>query len=154
MEISPVSVDQVQAGRDGRQYLIEGSAGLVAKRLHDIDPTLKVYFNERGNFFAVAQVVPDGPKKGEESLVMRVPMDEWDERVVLEMQMRNYELRNGINPADRLDALDRKAAAEKDYAFDQDVRSKAEPLMRAIQKDIGFKPRIFVPAARRTKDAA
>ena len=154
MEIAPVSVDQVKRGRDGRQYLVEGSAGAVVKRLQEIDPSLRASFNEQGNFFVVSQIIPDGPRKGTEDLVMRVPADQWDMRVVRDFEMRNWELRHGLNPADRLERLEADHRKQREYEFDQEVRAGAAPLFHAIEREVvGSKPTIFVPE-RRTKKAA
>ena len=148
MEISPVSLDQIVAGRDGREYVVSGQAGRIAARLAELDPPLKVNFNEGGMYFAIYQVVDRGTHEVEQ-LVGRVPMDEWDERVVKDFTLRAWELRNGVNPADRLDRLEADAKAKKERAFDEAVGEAAYPMMRAIQRElVGTNPRIFVPSRK------
>lgn len=145
MEIRPVPLTQIVRGRDGRQYEVSGDAGTVARDLHEIDPSLEVHFNDQG-FFVILQTVPDGPRKGSKEVVMRVPADDWDQRVVRDFRMRNYELRHGHSVADRLDREDAavKAAADKQYA--DDCAALAGPLFHAIQRDVlGTRPRIFIP---------
>lgn len=149
MLVPPVSLAQVLRGRDGRQYEVSGQAGLVAQKLHELDDSLKVYFNEDGDFFVVVQVVPDGPKAGQEEIVGRVPMADWNERVVEDFAQRAYELRNGINPCDRLEAMEDAKKVADDAALDEMIRERAAPLFRAFQREVvGMNPRIFVARSR------
>jgi hypothetical protein len=147
MEIRPVPLDQVAAGIDGRQYLITGEAGRIASALKEISDTLVVHYNEGGEFFTVAQRVPraDDHEDVRDMPVMRVPRDEWDDRVTKEMAMRFHELRNGISPCDRLDALDDQRKADTMARFDAEVGEAAYPVFRAFQRAQGTAPRIFVP---------
>lgn len=148
MEIRPVPLTQIVRGRDGRQYEVSGSAGQVAADLQAIDPSLRVEFNDTG-FFVVIQTIPDGPRKGLDDIVMRVPADDWDGRVVRDFQQRNWEMRHGISAADRLDALDAKRERDADYAYEQNVRGVAQRLFHSLQREVvGSKPRIFVPKRR------
>lgn len=148
MRISPVSVDQILAGRDGRRYLVDGAAGEFAKQLQEVDGSLFLEFNEGGMFYVIGQVVPDGPKKGEEQVVMRVQQGELDRRVLENLRMRNWELRHGINPMDRVEAEEAQLKADAEYARDQEVRERAQPLFHALQREVvGSKPRISVPRA-------
>lgn len=156
MDIAPVTVVQLARGRDGRQYEISGEAGRIAKMLRDLDPSLRVGFNEAGMFFVVKQLlnahrlpVENDTDAVREECVMRVPMGEWDERVVRDFEMRAHELRHGINPADRLDALDAKRKARDEYEVDQMIRERAEPLFRCFQRNIiGTNPRAFISSRR------
>lgn len=148
MEISPVSLDQIVSGRDGREYVVSGQAGRIAARLAELDPPLKCSFNEGGMYFAIYQVVDQGSREVEQ-LVGRVPMDEWDDRVVKDFALRAWELRNGVSPADRLDKLEADATARREQAFDDAIGEAAYPIMRAIQRElVGTNPRIFVPARK------
>ena len=125
MEIRPVPLAQIVRGRDGRQYEVSGDAGRIAADLKAIDDSLRVEFNDMG-FFVVIQAIPDGPRKGEPEVVMRVPADDWDQRVVEDFRLRNWELRHGISPVDRLDAADAKAKADAITTEEQATASAKE----------------------------
>lgn len=161
MEIAPVPLAQIHAGRDGRQYEISGQAGEIVRRLREIEPSLRVVFNEGGGFFAVQQVVDRGRNAvAEESdstqrmCVARVPAADWDDRVVRDFELRAHELRHGKSPIERLERLEREHHARVQYDFDQEVRERAYPLFRAFQRNIvGANPRAFF-AARESKKAA
>lgn len=148
MEIRPVSLTQIVAGRDGRQYEVSGQAGRVAQLLTEVDPSLRVEFNEWGNFFVVIQTIPIGPRAGDEECVMRVQADDWDERVVRDFQLRNHELRHGISACDRLDAEEAAYKAERDYQLDQRTAEVANKLFHSLQREVvGITPRAFFPRA-------
>lgn len=154
MEIRPVPMTQIVRGRDGRQYEVSGDAGGIAMDLQAIDPSLEVHFNDQG-FFVILQTVPDGPRKGAKEVVMRVPADDWDQRVVRDMRMRNYELRHGHSVADRLDREDDARTAALDRQYEASVAELAGPLFHAIQRDVlGARPRIFIPEKKRKPAAA
>lgn len=140
MEISPVSMAQVQTGRDGRQYEVDGTPGEIAKQLKEIDPSLSVEYNEYGEYFVVIQSTPDGS----EHCILRVPLNEFDGRVVKYIEPRAFEVRNGISIADRLEAEQRSKFRAREQAIEEAAGEKAYALMRTIQKDIlGVNPRSF-----------
>ena len=145
--ISPVPLAQIVTGRTGRQYEVSGGAALIAQRLHDLDESLEVHFNDTG-FFVVIQTIPEGPRKGEKDVVMRVPADEWDGRVVKEWEERAYEMRNGISPIDRLERLEQEARDAREYDLDQRTSEVAQRLFVSLQREVvGIKPRAFFPRA-------
>lgn len=140
MEISPVSFAQVQVGRDGRQYEVDGTPGVIAAQLRDIDPSLTVEYNEYGEFFSVIQTTPDGS----EHCILRVRLDEFDGRVIKYIEPRAFEIRNGISIADRLDRETAKARTERLDAVEEAAGERAYNLMRTIQREIlGMNPRSF-----------
>jgi hypothetical protein len=157
MNISPVSMDQVMLGRDGREYLVTGEAAGIAAQLHQLEPSLRVSFNEGGMYFVVSQMVDAAGRSTaiedeavRHECVMRVPMGEWDGRVVREWEMRAHELRHGISAADRLDADDDRRHADTMYAFEQEVKERAYPLFRSFQRaTLGINPRIYLGARKR-----
>lgn len=151
MQIRPLSIDQIALGEDGRQYLVTGEAGRIVQRLAEIDETLTVIYNEAGEFFTVAQRVAGGDRPFP---VMRVHRDDWNDRIVEEFAMRNWELRHGLSAADRLDAeLDaRRVARERD--LEEAVGEAAYPLFRAFQKDVGTNPRVYLHRRRPALQAA
>jgi hypothetical protein len=151
MELRPVPLAQVLRGRDGREYEISGHAADIAARVREIDPSLDVHVNEAG-YFVVTQLVDAGGRAAtvetdttSRQLVRRIPWDEWDGRVVKEFEARAWEIRHGVSAAGRLDALDAKKEADTMYAFDQEVRERAAPLFRAIQREVlNSNPRVFI----------
>ena len=149
MEISPLPLAQVLQGRDGRRYEISGDAAAIVTEIRRLDDTLHVQFNEAGMFFVVYQTlnehrVPD-PDGDIEEVVLRVAMNEWDRRVVDYVQMRAWEMRNGKSANDRLDAAHDAAKREKDRALEEAVGAHAERMFRSAQRDLGTKPRIYIP---------
>lgn len=151
MELRPVPLAQVLRGRDGRQYEISGEAAHIAARLHEIDPTLDVHVHE-GGWFVVTQLCDAGGNATtvetdttQRRLVRRIPWEEWDGRVIQEFEARAWEVRHGLSAAGRLDALDAKKEADTMYAFDQEVRERAEPLYRAMRRELfNSRPRAFI----------
>lgn len=142
MEISPVSLTQIQRGRDGRTYEVAGSAGAVLRDIQELDPRFRANYHEGGDYFTVYAVNEDGA----EDIVLQVPAAEWDRRVTEKLRVRAWENRNMVSSAKR---LDREHEAKK-----RDIESRAEgaigeyayPLMRSIQKEIlGINPKSFRP---------
>jgi hypothetical protein len=151
LELAPVSLTRIEAGRDGRQYEVSGEANHIIQRLREIDPSLGVDVNEAG-YFVVWQIIgadgaatPVETDTTERKLVRRIPWEDWDGRVIKEFEARAYEIRNGISAAARLDALDAKRSAATMHAFDEDVRERAYPLFRKMQRELfSSNPRVFI----------
>jgi hypothetical protein len=148
MEIRPLSLTQVQTGRDGRRYEVTGQAGEIAKQLKELDPRLVVQYNEGGNFFVVISKSIDARGHEVEDLVLRVAADEWDGRVVRYLAPRIHDALNGRSIAGRLDEHDAKHKAAIDKEMEESVASRSYDLMRAIQREVlSSRPRISVPRA-------
>jgi hypothetical protein len=151
LEIAPIPLAQIRAGVDGRQYEISAEAGSITARLQEIEPTLRIVFNETGGFFAVQQVVDAGGHSTpvetdttQRKCVLRVPADGWDERVVREIEMRAHELRHGISANARLEAEDDRRHRDADEAFHQDVGERAERLFHGFQRGLlNMNPRAY-----------
>lgn len=162
LDISPVPLAQVYAGKDGRQYEVSGQAGDIVRQLQELDPSLRVVFNEGGMFFAVQQIVgADGAATPTESdttqrkCVGRFAADDWGPRVVKDFEMRAYEVRNGISAAPRLDAGMDAWQAQRDHEFDELVKERAYPLFRSFQRNLlGENPRVYLNGTRRRRKAA
>ena len=153
MEITPTPLAQVKLGDDGREYEIAGDAGALADRIQkEIDASLRVRFNESTLHFVIYQLLDAGrfPVTDEKdatrrSLVMRVPMGEWDGRVIRELEPRAWDIRHGISRAATLDAGDARRSADIDYRAEQETAALAYPLFRAIQREtLGMNPRAFI----------
>ena len=156
MDIQPVPLAQVKLGADGRQYEVSGEAGRIAQRVTELDPSLRVRFVETGGpdvgFFVIYQLIGADrkPRSSEheadgESLVMRVPMAAWDDRVMKELEPRAWDIRHGISRAAVLDADDDRRMAAIDAAIEEESAANAAPLFRAIQREFfSSSPRAFI----------
>ena len=146
MEIRPLSLAQVQTGRDGRRYEVSGQAGEIAKQLQEMDPRLRVEFNEGGNFFVIYARSMNAKGEQVDDLVLRVAADEWDGRVVRYLAPRIHDVLNGRSIAGRLDEHDAKHKAAVDDGLRESVAERSYDLMRAIQREVlSSRPRISVP---------
>lgn len=150
MEISPVAIDQLHRARDGGIVEVSGSAGAIVRDLHEIDETLRVNFNEAGEYFCVYQLLNEHRRPDVngciEEVVLRVPMMEWDRRVVEYFNLRAWEMRHGKSPAARLEAAADKRKAEIEHAQDEQIGEIVQRLYRPFQRAlVGSNPRIVLP---------
>lgn len=152
MEIEPISMTQRKLGRDGREYEISAAASHIVARLHELDASLRVRYNDTARYFVVYQLLDAGKNPVtsdrdavEKAMVLRVPDHAWDDRVIKEWEMRAWEMRHGISAADRLEASDAKRHADVEYAFEQEIKERAYPLYRTMQRiQLGSNPRAFI----------
>jgi len=63
MKLEPASLAQVRTGRDGRRVCIDEDVFDVARRLAQIDPSLSLHWNERGEYFVVVETGEDGRER-------------------------------------------------------------------------------------------
>lgn len=136
MEIQHASLAQVRKGRDGRRVLVERDVLDVARQLQEIDPGLRVWWNEYGEYFAVGHVQPDGS----ESLVTTVA--ELTPAVVEHVRRLGSA---GYDYAAELARKDQQAEKDRADVFTEQVGEAGERLAHAVRNDIQAKPRIFVP---------
>jgi hypothetical protein len=145
MEITPASLPQIQKGRRGRVVFVDHDAFDIAKRLREIDTSLRLAWNEFGEYFVVYQILR-GPNDSEiEHLVTT-----WDPKTngapdgrlverVMKIAHPEYDF------AAELDRIDREADKKNDYEFAQKVGPYAERLYHAMRKEMGIKDSIIVP---------
>lgn len=134
MLIEPASLAQVRTGRNGRRILIEEDVLDVARQLRELDESLRVYWNEAGEYFVIVEVLPNG----DESLVTTA--QELTPALVGHMRQIAKE-----NFAEELERMDRQADRERDHAFAESVGEHGERAAHALRKDLLFGGRIFVP---------
>jgi hypothetical protein len=139
MEIAPASLAQVRAGQNGRRYLIEDDVLDVARRIKEIDDSLSLQFNERGEFFVVVQTV-DTPTGPEEKLVLTA--QELDERVLHRVKHITHQSYDYVAEMDQMDA---QAKRDEDHAFHEKTGEAGEVAAHALRKDLGLKGKAFVP---------
>lgn len=140
MEIRHASLAQVRRGRDGRRVAITEDLHDIVARLQEIDPGLKVFWNEYGEYYTIVETLADGS----EGLVTNVPSDGLNAQLVDYVRMLGSERYSYIEEAERADA---KAQAEGTHRFEEEIGEQGEKMAHAIRKDLEAKNRIYVPRA-------
>lgn len=139
MEIRHASIEQVHAGRNGKRILIEADVLDVANQIRQIDPKLKIYFNEFGNYYAIAEELADGS----EGLVTTVPHDGLNSKLVDYIRMLGSGDYDYIGNAERRDRL---ADREKDRVLEEEVGEMGERMAHQIRSDdVEVNNKIFLP---------
>lgn len=136
MDIPRASLAEVIEGRGGQTVTITEDVGDIAQRLKEIDERLVLRWNDRGEYFQVIEVLPDGS----ESLVTT--------RQVIGPELLEHVAKLGkrrITLAAEVEAIDKKAEREKDWRFEQEVGEIGERLAHAVRQDVQAKNRIFLP---------
>jgi hypothetical protein len=127
MELQAASLAQVRRGRDGRQITIDEDVLGVVKELKQIDPGLKVRWNEVGEYFVVYEVLKDGT----ESLVTTTPT--LDGRLVKHMRRLGSEDYDYVAEIERMDT---DAERAKDRVFSERVGELGEQAAHALRQDL------------------
>lgn len=145
MEITPASVPQIMKGRRGRVVFVDHDAYDIARRLRELDDSLRLAWNEFGEYFVVYQILR-GPNDSEKEHLVTT----WDPKKSGTPDGRLIQrIRQIMNPnydyAGELERLDREADKQRDYEFAQKVGPYAERLYHAVRKDMGMKSKIVVP---------
>lgn len=135
MEIQPASLFQIRLGRDGRKVWVDSDVGNVAKGLREVDPRLRLQYNERSEIFCVVEVDDAG-----ERLVFTA--QECDGRIVERARKIAHP---SYDVAGEMDRIDREADKAIDHAFSEKVGEAGEHAAHALRKDLQAKPRIVVP---------
>jgi hypothetical protein len=139
MEIQPASMAQVVTGRGGRRIPVDDDVGNIARRIKEIDNSLSLQFNERGEFFVVVQTV-DTPTGPEEKLVLTA--QELDERVLHRVKHITHQSYDYVAEMDQMDA---QAKRDEDHAFHEKTGEAGEVAAHALRKDLGATNKAFVP---------
>jgi hypothetical protein len=135
MEIQPASIAQVRAGRNGRKVLIEDDVLHIAKRLQEIDRSLRLRWNEQGEFFVVYQVLD-----GSEKLVLTAR--ELDERIVQRVRKIAHPSYDYVAEMER---MDRRAEKDADHRFHEQTGEIGERMAHALRKDLQAQNKVFIP---------
>lgn len=149
MRIEPAHVNQIRRARDGRMVEVDGDAGGVAEDLRRIDPHLKVRFAEAGRppFWAVYWESPDQRRT---ELVLTAEAHQtnsgvWsglDQRVVKRIEEIGH---SSYDLAADLDARNARVERDRKDRFRDAIGDTATQAAHALRKDLGVRPRIFVP---------
>ena len=134
MEIQPASLAQVRAGRDGRSILIEDDVANIAGRLKTIDDSLRLRWNERGEYFVVYQQLGR-----DEKLVLTA--QQLDERILHRVQQITHPSYDFVGEIDR---MDKQAQKDADHRFSEQTGEIAEELAHAVRKDLGATNKAFI----------
>lgn len=136
MDIQPASLAQVRAGRDGRRVTIVDDVGGVAADLQRIDPSLRLRWNELGEYFVVYQVMDNGDEK----LVLTAL--ELDPRIVERVEQIASPLYDYGAEVERLDA---QAERDSEHRFHERVGPLGEIAAHALRKDLEERSKIILP---------
>lgn len=135
MDVQPASIAQVRMGKDGGLITIDEDVGGVAAQLREIDPKLKLAWNDKGEFFYVAE--DDGR---EERLVFTAR--ECDGRIVeraRQIASESYDL------TAEMDRIDKAAEKRIDDRFHERLGEAGEKAAYALREDLQAKHRVVVP---------
>ena len=140
-EHKAASLTQVRAGKGGRLVEVDADVFDVAKRLHQIDRSLGVDWNDTAGYFRITQLLQDGRKHVVMTTLELTP--DVIQRVAATMHP-DYDL------AGELARIDARTNAERDRQFSEKTGEIGERLHQALRKDLGMKPRAFIPAGVRS----
>ena len=140
MEIEPATIAQVRAGRDGRVLTVEEDVFEVAGRLKEIDPSLHLRWNERGEYFVVYQLIGKLEEGGEEKLVLTAK--ELTPAIIARVEEIAHPEYDFVA---EMDKLDKQADKDKDHRFHEQTGEAAERMAHAVRKDIQAKNKIILP---------
>jgi hypothetical protein len=139
MDIAPASLAQIRMGRDGRRVVVDEDVGNVAAQIHEVDPSLGLQWNEKGEFFMVVETI--GEAGGyTERLVLTAK--ECDQRIVERVrQIASPDYDYGAE----MDRMDEQAKKDADHRFHEETGEVAEHLAHALRKDLQYQGKVFVP---------
>jgi hypothetical protein len=130
------TIAQVRAGRGGRLIEIDNDVFNLAKRLHEIDRSLGLDWNDAGGYFRVTQTLEGGRKHVVLTCAELTP-------AVIDR------VREVVNPGydlvGELDRKDRDGQRERERRLSEETGILGERLHYAIRKDLDAKDRIFLP---------
>lgn len=134
MEIIPATVAQVARMDSGRLVAVDDDVQNVARDLREIDPGLRLRFDEYQEFYVVYHVDGD-----EESLVTTA--QECDQRLVKrarEISRPDYDY--GLE----LEKAEAESKKQADDRFADQTGDVGERLAHALRKDLGLTGRAFI----------
>jgi hypothetical protein len=130
------TIAQVRAGRGGRLVEVDDDIFDLAKRLHEIDTSLGLDWNDAGGYFRVTQALENG--QTHVVLTCQELTPEVIERVRLVVS-------TGYDLVGELDRLDRERERESARRLSEKTGVLGERLHHALRKDLAVKDRIFLP---------
>jgi hypothetical protein len=139
MEIVPATFAQVKAGRDGRNVLVEDDVFEVARQLKEIDSSLCLRWNERGEYFVVYQLWGQGQGETEKLVLTSQELTPAILERVRQIVHPSYDF------AAEMDRMDAQAKKDEEHRFAEETGEVGEHLAHALRKDLGATNKAFVP---------
>lgn len=131
----PASITQVRAGKDGRREIIDGDVLNIAKQIKAIDPSLHLWWIEKGGYFAVIEL-----KDHKQRLVTTAL--ELDERLLRKIEKIAHP---SYDFAGELEKKDKRAEKNKAHRFREQTGEIGERAAHALRKDLQAKNKAFIP---------
>jgi hypothetical protein len=139
MEIPHATLDQVRTGRNGKKIMVSGDVLGVVKQIQELDPRLKVYWNEFGEHYVITERLDDGT----EGMVTTIPPDGLNSALVEYLRFLASSENDYIGDAER---KDRQADREKDRALEEQVGEMGERMAYQIRRDdVEVNAKAFIP---------
>jgi hypothetical protein len=139
MEIRHATLETVRKGRDGRRVLVTGDVLGVVAQLQQIDPRLRVFWNEYAEYYVIVEELPDGS----ESLVTTIPPDGLNSQLVEYVRMLGSMKYDYIGNAEK---ADREAEKAKTHEFEEKIGEIGEEMAHKIRRDdVEYSGKAFVP---------
>lgn len=130
------SLAQVRAGRGGRLVEVGPDVLDIGKRILEIDPNLRLRWNDNGEYFVIYEATPDGGEK----LVTTTPV--LDQRLLDHLRLIGSP---GYDAGLEMEKHEKAREGAQEHAFKEEVGEKAELLAHAVRKDLQAQNRIIVP---------
>jgi hypothetical protein len=136
MEIRAASLMQVQQSKNGQMVAVDDDVLDVARRLREVNDSLRLRWSEAGEYFVVYELHEDG----NEYLVLT--SEDLNPQIIERVQQISN---SSYDYAKELDALDAARDRELDRITHEKAGEVGERIFHAIGKDTGQKTKIFVP---------
>jgi hypothetical protein len=130
------TIAQVRQGKGGRLVEIDSDIFDLARRLHEIDTSLGLDWNDTAGYFRVTQTLENGRKH-----VVTTFRELTPEAIELARRLvsPDYDL------AGELDRKDLEGQRERERRLSEETGLMGERLHHALNKDLQYKGRIFLP---------
>lgn len=130
------TLTQVRKGRGGRLVEVDRDVFDLASRLHEIDPSLGLDWNDTGHYFRVTQTLPNGKK-----VMVTTARELTPELLDLVRKLVSPD----YNLAAEADRMDRAAEKRDEHRFSEQIGEASEKLYHALRKDLQVQSKIYVP---------
>lgn len=137
--IQAATLTQVREGRNGRMMEIGPDVLEIGRQLKEIDPSLGLDWNEDAEYFRVYQLIDDQGRTKKHTVLTSMELTPEIVERIRYIAHPDYEYSREMER--KHDAADRA----QDHAFHERAGEGGERLHWALRKDLGYKPRIFVP---------
>lgn len=126
----------MRAGKNGRLVEVDSDIFDVARRLHEIDTSLGLDWNDTAGYFRITQTLEDGSKHVVLTCLELTP--EVIERV-RKIASPGYDL------VGELERIDQEGQRDRERRLSEETGLLGERLHHAIRKDTQAKNRIYLP---------